>query len=146
MKTNLTCQTCEPELIAYRDGALHPAVARALEAHLGACRSCRARLQAYDAIAALLAELPMIEAPAWLEARVLGAVTGRTRAKRILSRGLAAAGALSFALTVGVVAALPALAKQWGLPDPTTWPLVAVRAVLDGIARDLIIVGRRVAA
>ena len=133
MKTNLSCETCEPELIAYRDGALHPAVARAMEAHLDTCRSCRAKLQAYDAIAVRLAELPAIEAPAWLEARVLSAVTGRTRAKRIFSRGLAAAGAISFALSVGVVAALPAIAKQWGLPDPTTWPLVAVRAVLDGI-------------
>lgn len=133
MKTNLNCETCEPELIAYRDGALHPAVARAMEAHLDTCRSCRAKLQAYDAIAVRLAELPVIAAPAWLEARVLSAVTGRTRAKRIFSRGLAAAGAISFALTVGVVAALPAIAKQWGLPDPTTWPLVAVRALLDGI-------------
>lgn len=133
MKTNLTCETCEPELTAYRDGALHPAVARAMEAHLDSCRSCRARLAAYDEIAARLAELPMIEAPAWLEARVLHEVTGRSRVRGILSRGLAAAGALSFALTIGLVAALPGLARQWGLPDPTTWPLVAARAVLDGI-------------
>jgi hypothetical protein len=133
VKTNLTCETCEPELTAYRDGALHPAVARALEAHLDSCRSCRARLGAYDEIAARLAELPMIEAPAWLEARVLGEVTGRSRVRGILSRGLAAAGALSFALTIGLVASLPGLARQWGLPDPTTWPLLAARAVLDGI-------------
>lgn len=133
MKTNLTCETCEPELTAYKDGALHPAVARAMEVHLDSCPSCRAKLRAYDEIAARLAELSTIQAPAWLEARVLYAVTGRARAKRILSRGLAAAGALCFALTAGFVAALPGLARQWGLPDPTTWPLVAVRAVLDGI-------------
>ena len=133
MKINLTCETCEPELTAYRDGALHPAVARAMEAHLGSCRSCSARLQAYDEIAVRLAELPTIEAPAWLEARVLSAVAGRARAKRVFSRGLAAAGALSFALTIGLVSALPGLARQWGLPDPTTWPLVAARSLLDGI-------------
>jgi anti-sigma factor RsiW len=133
VKTNLTCETCEPELTAYRDRALHPAVARAMEAHLDSCRSCRAKLRAYDEIASRLAELSTIEAPAWLEARVLHAVTGRARARRIVSRGLAAAGAFSFALTIGLVAALPGLARQWGLPDPTTWPLVAVRAVLDGV-------------
>jgi len=133
VKTNLTCETCEPELTAYRDGMLHPAVARAMEAHLATCDSCRARLHAYDVIAVRLAELPTIEAPAWLEARVLGAVTGRTRAKRIFSRGLAMAGALCFALSIGLFAALPGLAHQWGLPDPATWPLVAARGVLDGI-------------
>jgi Putative zinc-finger len=134
VKINLTCETCEPEITAYRDGALHPAVARAMEAHLGSCRSCSARLQAYEEIAARLAELPTIEAPAWLEARVLSAVGGRARAKRVFSRGaLAAAGALSFALTIGLVSALPGLARQWGLPDPTTWPLVAARGLLDGV-------------
>ena len=112
MKTNLTCETCEPELTAYRDGMLHPAVARAMEGHLATCGSCRARLRDYDVIAERLAELPLIEAPAWLEARVIGAVTGRTRAKRILSRGLAVAGALCFALSIGLFTALPGLARR----------------------------------
>ena len=133
MKTNLTCEACELELCAYLDGALHPAIARALESHLESCRRCGARLAAYKEISLRLAELPEIDAPAWIESRVLDSITGRARARRFWSRGLAAAAALSFAATVGLVAHLPDLARQWGLPEPATWPVLALRTILDGI-------------
>jgi len=133
VKTNLTCETCEQELCAYLDGALHPAIARALESHVESCARCGARLQAYREISSRLAELPEIAAPAWIEKRVLDSITGRARARRFWSRGFAAAAALSFAATVGLIAHLPQLARQWGLPEPATWPVVALRAVLDGI-------------
>lgn len=141
MKTNLTCETCEQELCAYLDGALHPAIARALESHVESCARCGARLQAYREISSRLAELPEIAAPAWIEKRVLDSITGRARARRFWSRGFAAAAALSFAATVGLIAHLPQLARQWGLPEPATWPVVALRAVLDGI----ILVAKRLA-
>ena len=133
MKTNLTCEACELELCAYLDGALHPAIARALESHLESCRRCGARLAAYKEISLRLAELPEIDAPAWIESRVLDSITGRARARRFWSRGLAAAAALSFAATVGLVAHLPDLARQWGLPEPATWPVLALRTILHGI-------------
>ena len=133
MKTNLTCETCELELCAYLDGALHPAIARALESHVESCAHCGARLEAYREISSRLAELPEITAPAWIEKRVLDSITGRARARRFWSRGFAAAAALSFAVTVGLVAHLPELARQWGLPDPATWPVLALRTLLDGI-------------
>jgi len=133
VKTNLTCEACELELCAYLDGALHPAIARALESHLESCRRCGARLAAYKEISLRLAELPEIDAPAWIESRVLDSITGRARARRFWSRGLAAAAALSFAATVGLVAHLPDLARQWGLPEPATWPVLALRTILDGI-------------
>jgi len=141
VKTNLTCETCEQELCAYLDGALHPAIARALESHVESCARCGARLQAYREISSRLAELPEIAAPAWIEKRVLDSITGRARARRFWSRGFAAAAALSFAATVGLIAHLPQLARQWGLPEPATWPVVALRAVLDGI----ILVAKRLA-
>jgi anti-sigma factor RsiW len=133
VKTNLTCEACERELCAYLDGALHPAIARALESHLESCGRCGARLGAYREISSRLAELPEIEAPAWIESRVLDSITGRARARRFWSRGFAAAAAFSFAATVGLIAHLPALARQWGLPEPATWPVLALRTVLDGI-------------
>ena len=133
MKTNLTCEACEQELCAYLDGALHPAIARALESHLESCRHCGARLAAYREISLRLAELPEIDAPAWIESRVIHSITGRARARRFWSRGFAAAAALSFAATVGLVAHLPELARQWGLPDPATWPVLALRGVLGAI-------------
>lgn len=133
MKTNLTCEACERELCAFLDGALHSAVARALESHLEGCPSCRARLADYREISSGLARMPEIEAPAWLERRVLNAVTGRARRARIWSRGLAAAGALSFALGVGLVAYAPRIARALQLPEPATWPWLAVQAVIRGI-------------
>lgn len=133
MRTNLTCEACELELGSYLDGALHPAVAGALESHLASCQSCRLKLEAYRAIEARLAELPEIEAPAWLESRVLDAVVRRPRLARLWSRGLAAAAALAFAGTVGVFAWLPRFTREWGLPDPVLWPFVALRHGLDGI-------------
>jgi len=133
VKTNLTCETCELEICAYLDGALHPAIARALESHIESCARCGARLEAYREISARLAVLPEVAAPAWIEKRVLDSITGRARARRFWSRGLAAAGALSFAATVGLIAHLPSLARQWGLPEPATWPVLALRTILDGI-------------
>lgn len=132
MKTNLTCEACERELCAYLDGALHAAVARALESHLETCARCRARLAEYREISAGLARIPEIEAPVWLERRVLGAV-GRARRGRVWSRGLAAAGALSFALGVGLVAYAPRIARALQLPEPATWPWLAIQALLNGI-------------
>lgn len=133
MKTNLTCEACERELSAFLDGMLHPAVARALESHVEACSGCRAKLAAYRSIAAAIAGLPEIEAPAWLEARVLRAVPGKARARMVWRRGLAGAGALSFAASVGFLAVLPRIAKGFGLPDPLTWPVLAIRTVVDGV-------------
>ena len=133
MKTQLNCQTCEPELSAYLDGMLHPAVRRVIEAHLAACPSCRGKLDAYRAIAVQLAELPELEAPAWLEARVIGAVTRPARVKRALRGGLATAAAFSFAVTIGLIAFLPELARRWGLPDPATWPVHAARGGLNAV-------------
>ena len=131
MKTNLTCEACERELNAFLDGMLHPAVARAIESHVESCAGCRAKLAAYRSIAAALAELPEIAAPVWLEARVLRAVPGKARTRVIWHRGLAGAGALSFAASIGLVAVLPKIAKALGLPDPLTWPVLAVRALLE---------------
>ena len=133
MKTNLTCEACELELCAYLDGALHPAIARALESHIESCVRCDARLEAYREISSRLAELPEIAAPAWIESRVLDSITGRARARRFWSRGFAAAAALSFAATVGLIAHLPELVRQWGLAEPATWPVLALRTALDGI-------------
>jgi len=133
VRTNLTCDACERELGAYLDGALHPAVAGALESHLDSCRGCRLKLEAYRAIEARLVELPEIEAPSWLESRILDAVVRQPRRERLWSRGLAAAAALGFACLVGAIAFLPQLAKEWGLPDPAHWPFLALRGALNGI-------------
>jgi anti-sigma factor RsiW len=118
VKSNLTCDACEREILSYADGTLHPAVARVMELHFEGCARCSASLAWHRTIAARIAELPGIPVPAGLEDRVLRAVTGPERAKARWARAGAAALALSFAATVGGAAFWPRLAKEWGLPDP----------------------------
>lgn len=118
MKTNLTCAACRTELTALIDGAIHPAVSRAILDHVEGCAGCRARYAAYLAIAEHARRLPSIEAPAWLEDRVVRAVTRPARIRAFARRFGAAALAASFAITVGLIALYPRLAAQYGLPTP----------------------------
>lgn len=130
MKTNLTCAACRAELTALIDGAIHPAVSRAILDHVEGCAGCRARYAAYLAIAEHVRLLPSIEAPAWLEDRVVRAVTRPARIRAFARRVGAAALAASFALTAGLIALYPRLAAQFGLPTPGQ---VLSRGVSGGI-------------
>jgi len=51
------------QLSAYIDGALDPAAARRLEAHLGECEGCRAELEQLRSTVAALRELPEAQVP-----------------------------------------------------------------------------------
>lgn len=116
MRTNLTCDACRAEMTALVDGAIHPAVARALLSHVEECAGCSARLEEHRAIAVLAQRLPSIEAPSWLEDRVVRAVTRPERVRAMTRRIGAAALAASFAITVGLLAFYPRLAVMFGLP------------------------------
>lgn len=141
MKANLTCETCERELIAYADGLLHSAVARVMDQHLEGCARCRATLEFHRAVARRIATLPGIEVPAGLEERVIRAMTAPDRARARWTRFGAGALALSFAGTIGGLVFWPSLAKQWGLPDPAS---ALVRALDTGV-EGMIAVPKRIA-
>lgn len=142
MKTNLTCGACRAELIALIDGAIHPAVSRAILDHVEGCAGCRARYAAYVAIAEGARRLPSIEAPAWLEESVVRAVTRPARIRALARRFGAAALAASFALTAGLIALYPRLATQYGLPTPGQ----AVSRFLSGAIDLLVSVPKQIAA
>jgi len=131
VKTNLGCDDCRRELTALVDGAIHPAVARALLSHVEECAGCRARLEEHRAIAAFARRLPAIEAPAWLEGRVVAAVTRPARLRALARRGGAAALAASFAATVGLLALYPRLAAHFGLPSAGSALARSVGGVID---------------
>ncbi|HEX7078070.1 MAG TPA: hypothetical protein VF363_06605 [Candidatus Eisenbacteria bacterium] len=131
MKTNLTCEACERELTAYVDGQLHRSVARVIEDHATSCARCGASLAIHRAIAAHARRLPSVEAPAWLEDRVVRTVTRPARLRALWTRTGAIAASISFAVTVGGIAFWPRLAKAFGLPDPATWLVHAVETGLD---------------
>lgn len=120
MKTNLSCAACRRELTALVDGAIHPAVSRAILSHVEGCAGCHSRLEAHRRIAEHARRLPSIEAPAWLEDRVVSAVTRPARLRLLAGRVGALALAGSFALTIGIIALYPRLAAQYGLPLPGT--------------------------
>jgi hypothetical protein len=133
VKANLTCEACERELVAYADGALHPAVAKALDQHLQGCASCARSLEFHRALARRFATLPGIPVPVGLENRVLHAVTAPERAKKLWGRLGAAALAGSFVAIVGAVVNWPSIAKQWGLPDPASALVRTLNAGVEGV-------------
>lgn len=141
MKTNLTCAACRTELTALVDGAIHPAVARAILSHVESCAGCRARLEAHRLIAEHARRLPSIEAPAWLEDRVVAAVTRPARLRLLARRAGALALAASFALTAGLLAIYPKLAAQYGLPTAGA----ALSRALGGAIDLLVAIPRQIA-
>ncbi len=134
MKENLSCDECERELTALIDGSLTPSVARVIDRHASSCARCAAALADYRAQVLELQRLPVLAAPAWLEDRVVRRVMG---ARRYLAAGWqrfgAALGAVSFVLTVALLANLPRLAKGIGLPDPYVWAVSMIDASISGI-------------
>lgn len=142
MKINLTCAACRDELTALVDGAIHPAVARAILTHVEGCAGCRASLEAHRLIAEHARRLPSIEAPAWLEDRVVSAVTRPARIRLLVRRAGALALAASFALTAGLLAIYPRLAAQYGLPTPGA----ALSHGLGGVINLLVSVPKQLAS
>jgi anti-sigma factor RsiW len=117
VRTNLTCEACRRELPALIDGAIHAAVVRALLDHVETCAACRVRLEEHRAIAALARRLPSIEAPPWLEERIVRAAFRPERLRARFRRLGAAALAASFAVTVGLLALYTRFAAELGLPS-----------------------------
>lgn len=109
MKSNLTCDDCRTELVAFLDGALTPAVARVIEQHVEGCPSCRIALEEHRFLAARLAELPELDAPRWLEGRVVRRAMGARWYWTGWRRAGALAASLSFAGSIALLVSLPRL-------------------------------------
>lgn len=126
MKSNLTCDDCRPELAAYLDGALVPAVAHVIGRHVEDCARCRATLEAYRSIGERVAALPELVPPPWLEERVLRRALGARYLWTGWRRIGAAAAAVSFAGGIGLLVSLPRI---------LAWEPVArvVASVLNGL-------------
>jgi|GEM_PF-2649821 len=127
MKENLNCEGCERELVALIEGTLTPSVARVIQGHVESCTSCGAALEDFRRQTLLLRRMALLPAPAHLEDRVMRELL---KTRRFVIAGWrrvgAATGAVSFALTVVLLANLTRLAKALGLPDPYVWIVSAV--------------------
>jgi len=93
------------------DGLLAPREAEPLEAHLGACRSCHALVESYQALCQALDALPLPELPADFTAGVLERVDAQERVRARERRTALAV----VAGTLGALAAalLAAGARTW---------------------------------
>jgi hypothetical protein len=127
MKENLSCEACERELVALIEGTLTPSVARVIEGHAATCASCGAALEDFRRQTLRLRSMPLLAAPAFLEDRVVREALG---ARGFLAEGWqrfgAALGAVSFALTVVVVANLSRIAEALGIPGGYAWTVSAL--------------------
>jgi hypothetical protein len=134
MKENLSCEACERELVALIDGTLTPSVARVIEGHAASCASCGDALRDFRRQSLRLRRLALVAAPASLESRVMREVLGvRGFLPARWQRFSAALGAVSFALTVGIIANLSRIAGALGLVDPYLWLVSAIDASITGV-------------
>jgi hypothetical protein len=110
------------ELISGRlEGALDPEQEARLQAHLARCPDCVQALEELGRTLALLKDLPEVEPPPWLEARILA--RARTPAPPVRSRwtgrpGLAAAAGLMLCLTGYLVLRVANRHGEEGAPLP----------------------------
>ncbi len=93
------CETAEPLLSAWLDGALEPWERAAVEDHVRRCPECLAELEELAATRALLRSLPVRCAPAAL-CRSAADVLARRRPRRLARAGLAVAATLAGLLSV----------------------------------------------
>lgn len=75
----MRCASIRRRLSAWMDGALAPAAARAVSAHLDACDECARRLAELRGVSELLGELPRLEAPESIAQEVLTRLEVETR-------------------------------------------------------------------
>ncbi|MCS7064999.1 MAG: zf-HC2 domain-containing protein [Fimbriimonadales bacterium] len=101
----MRCEQVRVLLNDYLGGALSPAIAESLQAHLSACAACQREWQFQRGIWRTLERMPAPEAPADLHARIMTYVRGHQRARAQSQRwlvwrwvGAAAAAAALFLL------------------------------------------------
>jgi hypothetical protein len=134
---NAACEHVRPDLGAYALGALEPAEAAAVEAHLAACPTCAAELARLEPLPGLIARADGLEIPpppAALEERILDRVAASrprdVRRMRGLRRprrlGAVAAAALA-GVAIGAGATVLATTIPGGGDDAPAYDLV-----LDG--------------
>ncbi len=121
-----TCTQVEERLSDFLDGALPPAEARELEAHAASCAHCGPLVARVRGMLARVHELEAVEAPPYLEARIIKATLG--------PRGMKAAGGgwrnwlkplLQPQFALGAAAALCSLAVVLQFVVPVRWKKTA---------------------
>jgi len=118
---------------AYVLGALEPAEAAALQAHLETCAECRAEVERLGAVAEALATgVPQHTAPPELRRRVLDAVAPPPRPARVRRRrpvfALAGAVALGLGLVLGALVLAPASTTSTHVISASVAPAAAWHA------------------
>jgi anti-sigma factor RsiW len=122
----MKCEDVEKGLFAYADGRATAAERHGVEAHLAGCAACRARVEEFRSVSALLGEVPAIEPSFGFDARVRQRVADEPRpswfAWFVPQTRLALSAAMLVALTVVLLKLPPNRTPQPtpGVPQTAT--------------------------
>jgi len=126
----MKCEDVEKGLIAYVDAGATAAERRDVEAHLVTCAACRARVEAFRSVSALLGEVPPAEPSFGFDARVRQRIAAEPQRGWLGSAWFAPQARLAFsaamlvALTVWLVK-LPTNPSQGTVTTPTAAAVAA---------------------
>jgi anti-sigma factor RsiW len=98
----MSCKRIEGKLVAFMDGRASDADRRVVESHLAECTGCKARVEGFSGVWAMLSEVPVVEPSAAFEARLRARMAAEPQrvgfwaglAELMPSRRLALAGTL----------------------------------------------------
>ena len=125
----MKCENVEKGLIAYVDERATAAERRDVEAHLAGCAACRARVEEFRSLSALLGEVPATEPSFGFDARVRQRVAAEPERGWFAWFGpqtrLVLSGAMLVVLTVFLVKLPP---NRTVVPTPNLTPAAAAAA------------------
>lgn len=103
----MECSKISDFIMKYIDGDISEVELKMLNRHMLCCEECSRELQILTEMSKCISELPEIEAPAGLEARVMARIKQQRSQASMLNMLMGAAGLLVFAYYMTIFAILP---------------------------------------
>ena len=103
----MECSKISDFIMKYIDGDISEVELKMLNRHMLYCEDCRREFQILTEMSKCISELPEVEAPASLEAKVMARIKQQRTQSSMLSMLLGAAGLFVFAYYMAIFAILP---------------------------------------
>ena len=132
----MKCEDVETGLIAYAQELATPGERRTVESHLASCAACRARVEEFRGVAALLGEVPAMEPSFAFDARVRQRIAAEPQRGWLTwfapQARLALSAAMLVALTVWMVK-LPENPPHQGVPPAAAGSITSSDQDFDAV-------------